>query len=349
MSSRSTKRKERGNVLVYNQHQRGHDAQAAPAQPPPTKQAKREPDPEQDDPGDGKDKEIYGQYKVPINKKISSFVVSKLSDEGLQRLNRACMIGQRTTLNNELRNFYNILHETDEMNYAWFTERGIKDPKDYNEISRHLKTPQTDETGPLAQYEISGSYMTEQLYKLYVALFKIRHPDKEPPFESPNGPGAQDNPPEIDYAPLVYLAHLLYSYPNTEAVCNPLLVCYYKDELITPAQAKLEMEEPTCTADAAEVGNSSREREAATAMLKFRGGRTRGGKRSKTSKITKGKCKYTYKCKPHKKKQLCTYTYKCPSKKTKGSKQGKCKYTYKCKPHKKKQLCKYTYKCSKRV
>ena len=42
-----------------------------------------------------------------------------------------------------------------------------------------------------------------------------------------------------------------------------------------------------------------------------------GRKRSKTSKITKGKCKYSYKCKPHKKKQLCTYTYKCPSKKTK--------------------------------
>ena len=73
-----------------------------------------------------------------------------------------------------------------------------------------------------------------------------------------------------------------------------------------------------------------------------------GRKRSKKSKITKGKCKYTYKCKPHKKKQLCTYTYKCPSKKSKGSKRGKCKYTYKCKLHKKKQLCKYTYKCSKK-
>ena len=74
-----------------------------------------------------------------------------------------------------------------------------------------------------------------------------------------------------------------------------------------------------------------------------------GRKRSKKSKITKGKCKYSYKCKPHKKKQLCTYTYKCPSKKSKsGSKHGKCKYTYKCKVHKKRKLCKYTYKCGKK-
>ena len=78
---------------------------------------------------------------------------------------------------------------------------------------------------------------------------------------------------------------------------------------------------------------------------------SRGGgrKRSKKGKITKGKCKYSYKCKPQKKKQLCTYTYKCPSKKSKtGSKQGKCKYTYKCKAHKKRKLCKYTYKCGKK-
>ena len=376
----SNKRKDRGD----NQPQRGHDARAAPAQPPPTQQAKREPDPEQYVPGVGGDEEISGQdNKVPINKRIrrnvQKFVARKLSVEGFKRLDRACRIGQRTTLNNELKNFYNILHETDEMNLAWFTEKGIKDPKDYNEISRHLKTPQISERDE-GQYKITGSHMTEQLYKLYVALFKIRHPDKEPPFESPNGPGAKDNPPEIDYAPLVYLAHLLYSYPNTEAVCNPLLVCYYKDELITPEQAKVEMEEPTCTVAAAKIGKVTPAKvgkngkrtvldanieeneavQAAEAMLRIRdsqqpprkrsrGTGQRGGrKRSKTSKITKGKCKYTYKCKPHKKKQLCTYTYKCPSKKSKGSKRGKCKYTYKCKLHKKKQLCKYTYKCSKK-
>ena len=84
----------------------------------------------------------------------------------------------------------------------------------------------------------------------------------------------------------------------------------------------------------------------ASSMDTSRGG---GRKRSKKSKITKGKCKYSYKCKPQKKKQLCTYTYKCPSKKSKtGSKQGKCKYTYKCKAHKKRKLCKYTYKCGKK-
>ena len=266
--------------------------------------------------------------------------------------------------------------------------RGDFDVENYDHWLKHLKDCtgppnddqlNTDRESYVRNSILSGSRITVRLGLLYDKIFQYtghKNPHTDPILNCKDNTSTDDS-----YAHIIYLAYLVYKYPN-EDICGDAYLL--RPETLTRDIVEDEIDKPSSCGtqpydgrpthpisegttpitpqqiadkrrrdrDIFEKGNnpySPGPPEFAPEPSKKSKATKRGGKkRSKKSKITKGKCKYTYKCKPHKKKQLCTYTYKCPSKKSKGSKRGKCKYTYKCKLHKKKQLCKYTYKCSKK-
>ncbi len=263
-------------------------------------------------------------------KKDFIYIASRALDNFLKRMSNITTWNNARVRDAELKNLNEIMRKTEYIVDAWIIENNL-DHNDYKSISNALKIPQPRSP----QYEISGAFMTEHLYKLYVALFKIVHSDKEPPFENPHVTGYKR---EYDNAPLVYLAHLLHTCKRDVINSNPYFPRVYSYEVITPQLVIDEINEPTCTVEPAPV------QQWATNPMAGR----------KKSKKEKAKCEYTYKCKSHKKKknmELCTHTYKCPTKKSKNPKNpklGKCNYTYECEPHKKKQLCKYTYKCGKK-
>tara|TARA_Y100000389_G_C17395640_1_gene482344 strand:- start:125 stop:1225 length:1101 start_codon:yes stop_codon:yes gene_type:complete len=274
-----------------------------------------------------KDEEFTAKYIKDLKD-----IASRALDKFLERMSDIKTRNDARVRDAELKNLNKIMVMTEDIVDAWIIENNIDD-NDYKRISNALKIPQ-----PLSpQHKISGAFMTEHLYKLYVALFKRVHPDKEPPFESPHVRITK----EYDNAPLVYLAHLLHTCKSDEIESNPYFPRVYPYEVITPKLVQDEFDTPSCTVAPADV------KPLAINPLAAR-------KKSKKSKKEKAKCEYTYKCKSHKKKknmELCTHTYKCPTKKSKNPKNpklGKCNYTYECEPHKKKQLCKYTYKCGKK-
>mgnify|MGYP001391161959 CR=1 FL=1 len=271
-----------------------------------------------------KDEKFTAKYKKDLID-----IASRALDKFLERMSKIKTRNDAQVRDAERKELTEIMELTEDLVDAWIIENNL-DQNDYKSISNALKIPQ-----PLSpQHKISGAFMTEHLYKLYVALFKRVHSDKEPPFESPHVRITK----EYDNAPLVYLAHLLHTCKSDEIESNPYFPRVYPYEVITPKLVIDEFDKPSCTVEAAAV------KQWVTKPLAAR----------KKSKKEKAKCEYTYKCKSHKKKknmELCTHTYKCPTKKSKNPKNpklGKCKYTYECEPHKKKQLCKYTYKCGKK-
>lgn len=332
------------------------------------------------------DKDMDSMYTDELKKKVSHVFQQGLIKLGKMKLWKEGAYKKRDNEINKLydtmETTYQQLHAFTTM-YPGIIIQSDNKEEVYESISAALSDIQgpsgrgfVDGTEGMSQgSSLSGAATTVHLQRLYDALYQLRHPDAPVPHD--------ENYPGRNNAPLVYLAYVLL-HGTDQDVCSNALITRL-GETITKQEVIREMETGSCTTPPAgppppfppappardfpplEAVSEAQLEE----IMRSRGytredpsdfapepqdpaprtkTRSRGGgkKPPKKGKVTKGKCKYSYKCNPHKKKQLCTYIYKCPSKKSKsGSKHGKCKYTYKCKGQKKKMLCKYTYKCSK--